>query len=657
MQTVEPEPFDPAGQRSVERHWLTTVRDHEAPAGVRSIVRASWQRCLGARVEPALPFAPVALDRPSLAVTCERTDWLPIAHRAVRQRDGSFGGQGHILSVFDAEGRMLSSEGDPVAREGLAEINFAPGGLWTEAAVGTNGPGTALATGQPVHIVGAEHFCQAWHPWHCAAVPVRDPVTGAVLGVLDISGFREFAHPHSLNLAHALVLAIEQMLTAREAERRFQALSKLADLSARYPDEAMLAVDRAGRLLHASPAAARSLPAGAADGLRSTIAGLLASSRGPAPREIPLGLAAVAARRGVWYPVFDGATAVGGCLLLERPASPSPGHAKSTARARTFYQLSDVVGDSPRLLDALRLARAAAATSLPVLLLGESGTGKEVFAQAIHRAGDRRDRPFVAVNCAALPRELIESELFGYTGGAFSGARREGGIGKFEAAEGGTIFLDEIGELSPAAQASLLRVLQEGEITRVGSPQSRPVDVRIIAATNRDPQAAVDGGRLRADLFHRLNVLSIELPALRERPQDIRALAARFTLDAGEELGQADATLSEDVLDRFERYAWPGNVRELKNLIRRLVAVAGAFPIVPADLPPAFALSGRPADDPGSTTADHRVRTDEEARLIEIVGSARTMAEAAACLGITRSTLYRRMERYGLRPERVLRPH
>ena len=654
MQSPEFAPFDANEQRATERQWLATVRDHAPATAVRGVVRESWERCLVARVEPDLPQAPLVLDESSLEGTRERTDWLTVAYQAIRQREGSFGGHGHILTVFDAQGRMLSSEGDRAALEGLAEINFAPGGLWTESAVGTNGPGTALATGAPVHIVGAEHFCQAWHRWHCAAVPVRHPVTGAVIGVLDISGFREYAHPHSLNLAHALVLAIEQMLTAREAERRCLTLGKFIDLAARYPGESSLALDRGGRVLLASPGVPLPMPAHDRAELQTFVADLLASSFDAAPREVSLAVNGLEGHRAVWHPVFDGHTAVGGCLMLERPARGT--RARRTLRATASYSFRDVIGTSAGTVEALRLARAAAATSLPVLLLGESGTGKEVFAQAIHDAGDRRGHPFVAVNCAALPRELIESELFGYVGGAFSGARREGAVGKFEVADGGTIFLDEIGELSPAAQAALLRVLQEGEITRVGSAHGHRIDVRILAATNRDVDDAVNSGRLRADLYHRLNVLSIELPALRERPTDVRLFAREFVADAARELGRPDAALSEAVLERFECYAWPGNVRELKNLIRRLIAMAVIFPVAVAELPPPV-QGAEDAGAPVDILPERLASRPGEERLIEVVRSARTMAEAAGRLGITRSTLYRRMQRFGLRPERVLRQH
>ena len=640
------EPFDPTSQRRTERQWMAALRTHAAPDQVRGVVRDSWERCLNARLQPHMACAPITLDETALALSRENADWMPMADQVVRRREGEFGGPGHILTLFDSRGRMLSSQGDPRALEGLAEINFRPGGLWAEGAVGTNGPGTALATGAPVHIVGAEHFCQTWHRWHCAAVPIRDPATGELLGVLDISGFREYAHPHSLDLAKALAVAIQQMLVAREAERRVMAMGKLTELATRYPGEAALAVDRGGRVLCASP----SVPAGLRGASRSPWIELVRRTTGPEPRPVDLTMEEWKGSQAIWHPVLDGRTPVGGCLVLQRASSRRS--VAALPMPSVGYTFADVVGHSAAIEEARRLARAAATNALPVLLLGESGTGKEVFAQAIHAAGHRAHRPFVAVNCAALPRELIESELFGYAAGAYTGAQRAGAIGKFEAADGGTIFLDEIGELSPQAQAALLRVLQEGEVTRVGGTKPRKVDVRVLAATNREITESLAQGRIRSDVFHRLDVLRIQLPALRRRRADIRELTLRFVADAALELGRAGASVSEDLLVAFEGAAWPGNVRELKNAVRRLVAMAESFPVTAAQ-------ASRLVAQPPGGASDERPEADEDDgmdHVLAVIAEARTMDEAARRLGVTRSTLYRRLQRHGFRPRRVFRP-
>jgi DNA-binding NtrC family response regulator len=283
--------------------------------------------------------------------------------------------------------------------------------------------------------------------------------------------------------------------------------------------------------------------------------------------------------------------------------------------------------------------------------VGEPGTGRQAFAQAIHQASDRRDRAFVAVNCATLPREQAQRELLGSTNGP----------GRLEAADVGTLFLDEIGELPPAAQAVLLRAMEEGEITRVGEVRSRSVCLRVIGATSRALPALLANGRLRPELVHRLNVMSIELPALRERGRDLQLLARRFFQSVARDLGRPEVVVEERVFTAFEAYGWPGNLRELKSVVRRLMVAAGTR-ITLADLPQAIraaALGHAPAApaDAGllRTQPGQASHIDEEdARLMEVVNRSRTMAEAAAELGITRSTLYRRMERFGLKPRRVV---
>ncbi len=654
----EPLPWDGAAQRLLEREWLRVVRDRADPRGLRSVIRASWDRALVTHVAPDLTVAPLVLDLERLHAAQEQEDWLAPAQEAVRRHPTSFSGPGHILALFDRDGRMLASDGDQAALDGLAEINFRPGGHWAESVVGTNGPGTALETGRPTHVIGAEHFCAGWQGWHCAAVPIRDPATEDILGVLDISGFRERAHPHSMDLALALVVAIEHALAAREAARQCLTIAHFADLRSRYPGTDALAVSRHGRVLGMSagvPVSVRQFAEGSE--FRRLIAGMGGVGAG--------GEVALATGRGteraVWSPVYDGSRLVGGCVLLD---APPPLHRKEISggsgqvrRGNTRYTFDDLVGTSPALVEARAQGEAAARTDLPVLLLGESGTGKEVFAQAIHEASARSRRSFIAVNCAAIPRELVESEMFGYAAGAFTGARREGGQGRFEAADGGTLFLDEIAELSPSAQAALLRVLEEGEIVRVGSAHSRPVDVRIVAATNRPIEQALSDGTFRHDLYHRLNVLPIELPPLRDRPEDIVPLMTEFLRAAARSLGRSEPVMTPDAIAALRAYPWPGNVREIKNLMRRLAAISRGM-IGVADLPASVRRGRSAALNAAAQPAAQEARSSpldaEDAALMRAVAGSRTMAEAAARLGITRSTLYRRMERYGLKPQRVI---
>jgi transcriptional regulator with GAF, ATPase, and Fis domain len=288
-----------------------------------------------------------------------------------------------------------------------------------------------------------------------------------------------------------------------------------------------------------------------------------------------------------------------------------------------------------------------------VLLVGESGTGKELAARAVHSLSARRERPFVAVNCAAIPEPLLESELFGHERGAFTDAR-ERRTGKFEAASGGTLVLDEIGELAPAVQAKMLRALQDQVIDRVGGTESIQVDVRVIAATNRDLRRAVDEGRFRADLFYRIHVLPIELPPLRERREDIPLLAEAFLARACRETDRPALTLDPPARRALQHYAWPGNVRELENALERAVALGEGDVIQVTDLPDelrraADAEALRQAVRAGDINLEAAV-AQFEAELIReaLAETAGNQTRAAERLGMTRRLLKLKMDRYAL---------
>lgn len=316
-------PYENSAQRKLSRTWARVVEGNAHASGGRALVRESWARSASAEVRADLPGAPLVLADDSLERERVHADWLPFACRAV-ERQGEALATGHILSLFDAAGRMLSCQGDPDAREGLARINFCAGALWTESVAGTNGPGTALATGRAVHIVGAEHYCEAWHEWHCAAVPLRDEITGEVLGVLDISGFRQFAHPHTFQLARALATLVQQMLALRESERRFAVLHRAAEMSGKYSSDALVAVDRGGRVLFSSANAPDGLRPGTPipERLRAAMAShVRAGSRPFDASDVRFPLADDVGLSASSHLVLDGQTPIGACLLLRNGAT------------------------------------------------------------------------------------------------------------------------------------------------------------------------------------------------------------------------------------------------------------------------------------------------------------------------------------------------
>jgi transcriptional regulator with GAF, ATPase, and Fis domain len=316
------------------------------------------------------------------------------------------------------------------------------------------------------------------------------------------------------------------------------------------------------------------------------------------------------------------------------------------------YGFDRIVGGAPAFRALLEQARKVAATETTVLLTGESGTGKEVLARAIHHESPRADGPFVAVNCAALPETLIESELFGHERGAFTGADKLK-RGRFELAAGGTLFLDEIGDLAPAVQAKLLRVLQEREYERVGGTVTLRADVRLVTATNRDLEVAVADGRFRDDLFYRLAVFRLRLPALRERGDDVLTLAAHFVRELGARMGRGEPGLSLDARQALLAHQWPGNIRELQNAVERALIVsegglltAAHLGIAPRPEPPVAAATPAPADEPAR---DGSLAELEKRSILAALKRAKgNKSRAADALGITRTQLYTRLKRFGL---------
>jgi two-component system response regulator AtoC len=336
-------------------------------------------------------------------------------------------------------------------------------------------------------------------------------------------------------------------------------------------------------------------------------------------------------------------------------------------QAHSAFDFGAIVGESEALQEVLKRVEQVASTSSTVLLRGETGTGKEMVARAVHLNSDRGDRPFIAVNCAALPAELLESELFGHEKGAFTGAIAQR-KGRFELADGGTIFLDEVGELPMEVQVKLLRVLQEREFERVGGGQPIKVDVRVISATNRDLEALVEQGRFREDLYYRLNVFPIQLPPLRERGQDVLLLAEHF-LEKFVRLNRRGPTeLAPDARAALMAHGWPGNVREVQNVIERAAIVAEGGALAAGDLD--FGRRARsapgPAPAPAATTAvggkplRARLAEEERASIVRAIeGSGGNIAAAARALGINRSTLYFRIKKFELDhllPNRLAEP-
>ncbi|MBP0594296.1 sigma-54-dependent Fis family transcriptional regulator [Paraburkholderia sp. LEh10] len=639
--------------------WERMIEGRKPPTtAVRAIVDASWHRCLNGRVDPGATSAPPPLDEGRvLDLRTKNHRLLDAVEPLIKQTRELLCRTETALVLTDPNGTILDLAGDSRIAGPLGELRLIPGCNWTERAGGTNAIGTALALQQPVQIHSAEHFCMAMKRWTCAATVICDPQDGTVLGGVDVSGLAHTYSPHSLPFIVSLASRIESGLGRVMLERHLRLLeNSLAYCSGRA--DGVVIVDEFGRLIksnsQARAAFARLGVSGSLEGA-FPIPDIAAIAEGSPPPLSSEWLRTARIER-----VKEGTDTLG--FMLIAPASNGRSTVRGdqilTVESERTYAFSTIIGQSSQLLEAIRKAQQLAKVAVPVLLLGETGVGKELFARGIHQASTRADGPFVALNCGSLSRDLLSSELFGYAEGAFTGARRSGMTGKIEAADRGTLFLDEIGEMPLDIQPHLLRVLEEGEVLRLGENTARKVNFRLIAATHRDLRTEIAGGTFRTDLYYRLAVTSISIPPLRERKTDLPSLLEHWLRVSGDRFGVNNVEIDDAAYECLMNYAWPGNVRELRNAIEGAVLMASDGVIRIGDLPTEIqtpSVYGAPRDQSSAGASEavpREVRSlkEEEVEPIKfaIQQCRGNLTEAAAQLGIAKSTLYQKVARYGL---------
>lgn len=555
-----------------------------------------------------------------------------------------------VIELFDNNGTMLKLVGDAKVLNRARHINNVPGGKIKEAAVGTNAVSLALKYQQPYLLSGSEHYCQMFHEWTCFAVPIFNRGNDHIIGVLDVTGPHNIFNNHTFGLIQTGAYAIEKIIHKQYLLKEYYLLDDFVRQMSKGFD-LLLAINIDKRILRCQDLrSVLKLPSEQWAGKSVEDTALLGLSdflRAPEDEaefnlyvEQGNRLECRLARR------YRDGDFIGWLLFVA--VANSTVHTATSAPGSVFGHL---IGHSQSFAATLDLARRVAPSGASVLILGETGTGKEEIAKAIHYESPRRNKPFISVNCGAIPSELIASELFGYEEGAFTGAKRGGAKGKFENAQGGTIFLDEIGELPLEQQVYLLRVLQEKKLQRVGGVKEIELDVRVIAATNVDLAAAVENKAFRSDLFYRLNVVTIKLPPLRVRgEEDIRALTYHFIRKFNQLEGKR-VEFPEEVLARLCRYGWPGNVRELENVIYKLIVLSHDETVHPEDLSFIFGSDQTSwASESSFSFSDSELggmsRVEKEEIMKSIMLCNGNVSQAARKLGISRSTFYRKLSKY-----------
>lgn len=530
-----------------------------------------------------------------------------------------------------------------------------PGGNWSEPVKGTNAIGTALYEKKPIQIVAREHFCQPHHFLTCSASPIFDP-EGQMVGILDVSGDYKSFNPHTLGMVVAAVSAIENQLRLHKTTSKLYVSYKFSNTLLETISDGILAVDNSGIITQMNSYGGKMLGADPKLSLGKHIASvakkpgaiLQVLSTGVEYRDHELVNEDTGKRvnQSVSPLRDDTGRTIGALAILREHRERQSGRRTGSLVAR--YVLDDIIGDCETIAMAKKWAKIAAGSPSTVLLTGESGTGKELFAQAIHNGSSRKDRPFIAINCAALPDTLIESELFGYEEGSFTGSKKGGQAGKFELANGGTIFLDEIGDIPLYTQVKLLRVIQEKKISRIGSAGEINVDIRIIAATHKDLKEEVHKGNFRKDLYYRLNVITINIASLRDRMDDLPLLAQHFVAKLSIKLNRKNISISEDFLDKLKTYSWPGNIREMENAIERaLNLLSDNGVLVPELLHFDNPVSPKPGERITEVKSLKDIERDAIVQALNIYKG--NILKVSAKLGVGRNTLYRKIKEYDIK--------
>ena len=636
----------------------------ETTADVTATVDSSWRRCLHEfKLDPARDYQPTVLDRSRVKdLQAEHRDLIEIARAEMDSLYEQIAGSGYALLLADTDGVILCEKVDPALKGMFTHAGLIVGAEWSEQREGTNGIGTCAKEARPITIHQTDHFRSRHVGLSCSAAPIRDS-NGRVVAVLDASsvnthGSRE-SKMHTGALVETSARLIEKCLFLRrhraDAMLRFHYRPEFVDLL--HDGAIAVAVD--GTIVASDATGLKLL--GAAD--RSELVGRSITDVFDASYEelVSAGQPGRRTMRELRDNQF-GRRYYASLVEAEAQASRSRGAAAQAARTVVHVapdegvaamSLADLAGDDPQMLRNLRNARRIADSNVSVLISGPTGSGKEAFARALHFASKRAAHAFVAINCAAIPETLIESELFGYAPGAFTGARREGMRGRIVQASGGTLFLDEIGDMPLLLQTRLLRVLEDQEVTPLGSEASIKVNLRVLCASHRKLAVLLERGEFREDLYYRLNGITLELPPLsarRDKETLVRACIAR------ESAGMGPASIEKVALERLLAHEWPGNFRELRNSIRTALALCSGGVIRLGDLPQAIrqgkiSRRGAEAAPAGSAAGPAQCPLENAERevLLGVIAQHRwNMSQVAAQLGISRNTLYRKIKRHGI---------
>jgi transcriptional regulator with PAS, ATPase and Fis domain len=648
-----------------EYHDKPQMRYQLSPA-----IRESWQRCERFKVDPFMKSNPFVCSQYELIQSIEKHQYLidgclPVMENLFHYIAGS----GQIIGLLDSNAMALKVIGDYQSMEWAKGANCIEGSIWAENLVGTNGGNLSIESVDPISIFGCQHYCL----FSTVASAVSAPITyqNRKIGVLVITG------PYGRVIYQTLGMVVSAVNHISSKLALAQALN-YNNIFLHNVSEGIMILDNFGHITYINDQCANLFNVNKFVAFGRAITDILnrnqdqeyftdlLSKDNPVSETASLLVNNQNKRFRISYNPIHSSYPFHSDRLILIQEEKEVSRIANNNRSRTVQtnkslaindnnvakaHFEDIIGNNPKFLRIIDIAKNTAISSSNVLLLGESGTGKDIIAQAIHNASPRRNQPFIAINCAAIPRELIGSELFGYEEGAFTGAKRGGHCGKFELANHGTIFLDEIGDMPLDLQATLLRVLDNKTITRLGGTGSIPVDVRVIAATNKDLETATKTNRFRSDLYFRLGVNRIVIPPLRERSEDMILLARHYISKLCDQLRIPTLELDPAVIDVFMHYHWPGNIREMQNVLAGAINLSSGSYITYESIRDYFEgkIDNRPLQPEmydAATMTEAVMKTEKQYILDCLEKNHYSKIKTAKALGISRQTLYRRLKQY-----------
>lgn len=638
--------------RLIEKSWKKFIETGYLDDVVRHEIADSWKRCKSYNVDPLNGKGNTKFSVPINVILQENAELISVARPIMENVYNIVKGSEFAIILTDKHGYIIEVIGDDDMLKKMDELNFIKGALWTEQAVGTNAIGTALYLDKVIQTIGAEHYCINQHSWTCSASPVHDE-EGNIVGCINMSGNYYNAHPHTLGMVTSAAYSIQKQLALTVS-------NNLMNVTFNSTCEGIIVLDEKLKIKRVNDGALEILNINLKDILNINITDTLKNVSFDKilnqeynaynnvecdfyikNNRVKCIINAVPMRVNEKFV---------GVVITFRETQYVHKLVSKVVGYKASYNFDDIITENQNMKHMIEFAKKASKSDCNILIEGESGTGKELISQSIHNYSDRSSGPFVAINCASIPRDLVESELFGYEKGAFTGASKEGNPGKFEIADGGTIFLDEIGELPLDIQTKLLRVLDNCKITRVGGNYEKQLDVRVIGATNRNLKEEVKRKNFRQDLYYRLSVMNIKTIPLNERKEDIEILTKYFVKILNVKTGQ-DKKVSRQYISNLKEYNWNGNVRELRNVVERDYYLGDMNLDLEYYVEKEYSNNSRVENKKEDMSVVPMETVEKEAIENALKKYGGNMVKVSEVLNIGRSTLYRKIKKYDIKTD------